>query len=165
MHDSDVINFSSFSLEVSKNLTLIKDEGLRYDGKRRSLLRISYHTAFAVKGSSMAFHTYHSNLKAISDQIKHRLRRKSIFIHIPYQYEFVMPKHIRRRRQLVPSQRFLYRYDSFELPFTSNDHDLWTNYFKDKDLQSDSGVFYNFNQPLTFFLFPFAHHLRVLKLL
>ena len=155
MIEGDIIKLSSLTLEVNKGKQQIT--GLKC---------IPYtETALCLNGVPMAFHTNNHQIISISGQLKHRLRKKSVFCHVPYPYQLHVPERIKRRSLVRPKDRFLYRYDSYEIPFTSQDHDLWFDYFRDKEIKEDSRNFYSFFQPLTFYIVPFAQHLRVLKLM
>lgn len=158
--DGDIIKFRSFILEANKSKAGI------------------YEIALSIRGSPVSFNCYKSNFALIHKQLKYRLRKKKIFLHVPPSTWTYRPKNVQPWPELNSHQRLLYQNDCLALEFTSQDYDLWFECFENEEIINEithrfrkcykkccccKSLFYSQYQPLVFFVTPFQKHLSFLK--
>ena len=141
MRCTEVLKFSSFTLEVNK-----ASQNVWGFSKWANPHKDIYEVAICINDQIFACPLYQRYIYLITKQLDpHRLRTKTVITYTPPElFAYTIPRSLGRQMPIV---------------FTSSDRDLWLDYFRDKDILSHDNV------PLTidsrFHLIPFAAHLRI----
>jgi len=155
MCGTEIIEFSSFTLEVNKASQKV------WGFKREPFEKDIHEVAMCLKGQISAYPLYEEWANFVNEQLYYRLRKRRVLVLVPWEFEDIF--------YLDPK---LDRMNDIQLPevllsFTSRDTDLWLSLFRDKEILSRHNVPRTTDRRLDhrFHLIPFAQHLRVRKLI
>lgn len=152
MCGTEIIKFSSFTLEVNKASQRV------WGIKRRPFEKDIYEVAVCLKEHASAYPLTNHWVNSVSKQFNYRLRTKDVLMYIPGEFWNKLPWWETGRLGILGGMTTT----EVLFSFTSEDRDLWLSYFKDKEILSHHNV------PLTidhrFHLIPFAKHLCIRKL-